>query len=142
MADYKDILAGTFGKLAGRVKDAAEGSGVAGVYARGADRAKAFGQITRLTLSLNGEHEELKRIYAEIGRLYFEQAKAAPEGFFVPLFEQAEKLTDSIKDKQAEINRLKSDYLESGEKDVEVEIGDFDDIVSAAEREAMEGEEH
>ena len=54
MADYKDILAGTFGKLAGRVKDAAEGSGVAGVYARGADRAKAFGQITRLTLSQRG----------------------------------------------------------------------------------------
>lgn len=142
MADYKDILAGTLGKLAGKVKDAAEGSGVVGVYAKGADRAKAFGQITKLTLSLNGEHEELKRVYAEIGRLYFEQAKAAPEGFFVPLFEQAEKLTDSIKDKQAEINRLKSDYLESGEKDVEVEIGDFDDIVSAAEREAMEGEEH
>ena len=142
MADYKDILTGTFGKLAGKVKDAADSSGVAGVYARGADRARAFGQITKLTLALNGEHEELKRVYAEIGRLYFEQAKAAPEGFFVPLFEQAEKLTDSIKDKQAEINRLKSDYLESGEKDVEVEIGDFDDIVSAAEREAMEGEEH
>ena len=142
MADYRDIFSGTLGKVVSRVKDAAESSGVADVYAQGAGRARAFGQIAKLSLAINGESEELKRVYAEIGRLYFEQAKAAPEGFFVPLFEQAEKLTDSIKDKQAEINRLKSDYLESGEKDVEVEIGDFDDIVSAAEREAMEGEEH
>ena len=138
MADYRDMLK----SLAAKAKDAADSSGVTGVYAKGAERARAFGQITKLTLDSNRDLEELSRVYAEIGRLYFEQAKAAPEGFFVPLFEQAEKLTDSIKDKQAEINRLKSDYLESGAKDVEVEIGDFDDIVSAAEREAMEGEEH
>ena len=142
MADYKELISGTLGtltKLGGKVKDVAANTGITDVYTKGADRAKAFAQITRLTLALNGEHEELKRVYAEIGRLYYEQAKAAPEGFFVPLFEQAEKLTDSIRAKQAEIDSLKTDYLDSAEKDVEVEIGDFDDIVSAAEREAMGG---
>lgn len=142
MADYKELISGTLGtltKLGGKVRDVAVNTGVTDVYTKGADRAKAFAQITKLTLALNSEHEELKRVYAEIGRLYFEQAKAAPEGFFVPLFEQAGRITDSIRQKQTEIDALKADYLEPGEKDVEVEIGDFDDIVSAAEREAMGG---
>lgn len=142
MADYKELINGTLStltKLGGKVRDVAVNTGVTDVYTKGADRAKAFAQITKLTLALNGEHEELKRVYAEIGRLYFEQAKAAPEGFFVPLFEQAGRITDSIRQKQTEIGALKADYLEPGEKDVEVEIGDFDDIVSAAEREAMGG---
>ncbi len=142
MADYKELISGTLGtltKLGGKVRDVAVNTGVTDVYTKGADRAKAFAQITKLTLALNSEHEELKRVYAEIGRLYFEQAKAAPEGFFVPLFEQAGRITDSIRAKQTEIGALKADYLEPGEKDVEVEIGDFDDIVSAAEREAMGG---
>ena len=103
MADYKEVLTGTFGKLADRVKDAADGSGLTGIYARGADRARAFGQITRLTLAINGELSELDRVFTEIGRLYYEQAKAAPDGFFVPLFEQAGKLSDSIRDKRAEV---------------------------------------
>lgn len=144
MADYKELISGTLGtltKLGGKVRDVAVNTGVTDVYTKGADRAKAFAQITKLTLALNSEHEELKRVYAEIGRLYFEQAKDAPEGFFVPLFEQAGRITDSIRAKQTEIDALKADYLEPDEKDVEVEIGDFDDIVSAAEREAMGGED-
>lgn len=137
MADYKDILTGTFGKLADRVKDAADSSGVAGVYARGADRAKAFGQLTRLTLALNGELTELNRVYTEIGRLYYDQAKSAPEGFFVPLFEQAGRLTAAISAKESEIAGLKSAYLESSEKAGDSSLSDFDDVVSAAERDAM-----
>ncbi len=139
MADYRELLSGTFGKLADKVKDVADSSGVSGVYARGADRAKAFGQITRLTLALNGDYTELNRVYTEIGRLYFEQAKAAPEGFFVPLFEQAGKLTASIRARQAEIDGLKSSYPEFGGKSQDTSASDFDDVVSAAEREAMNG---
>ena len=133
MADYKDILSGTFGRLAGKVRDAADSAGVLDVYAQGANRAKAFGQFTKLTLELNSEHEELKRIYTEIGRLYYEQAKAAPEGFFVPLFEQANRVTGKIQDKRAKIEALRSEAGIAGEPDIEVEFGDFDDVVSATE---------
>ncbi len=139
MADYKEVLTGTFGKLADRVKDAADGSGLTGIYARGADRARAFGQITRLTLAINGELSELDRVFTEIGRLYYEQAKAAPDGFFVPLFEQAGKLSDSIRDKRAEVDSLRASYPDYGTKAGGADIRDFDDIVSAAEREAMNG---
>ena len=137
MADYKDILSGTFGRLADKIKETASSTGVLDVYAQGANRAKAFGQLTKLTLELNGEHEELQRIYTEIGRLYYEQAKDAPEGFFVPLFEQANRVSDSIRAKRARIDELKEHYGVSEQSDIDVEIGDFDDVVSATEADGM-----
>ena len=133
MADYKDL----FGKLADKVKDVAETSGVMDVYAQGASRAKAFGQLTKLTVELNREQEELRDIYTEIGRLYYEQTKAAPQGVFVPLFEQARRATDGIRERRAKINELKEGSGLSGQDDIAVEIGDFDDIVSATEADGM-----
>jgi len=133
MADYKDL----FGKLAGKVKDVAETSGVMDVYAQGASRAKTFGQLTKLTVELNREHEELKRIYAEIGRLYYEQANAAPEGVFVPLFEQAGRVTDGIRERRAKIDALKESAGLTVQDDIDVEIGNFDDVVSATEADGM-----
>ena len=137
MADYKDILSGTLSRLADKVKETASSTGVLDVYAQGANRAKAFGQLTKLTLELNGEHEELQRIYTEIGRLYFEQAKDTPEGFFVPLFEQANRVSDNIRAKRAKIDELKEHYGVSEQSDIDVEIGDFDDVVSATEADGM-----
>lgn len=137
MADYKDILSGTIGKLAGKAKEAANASGVLDVYAQGTNRAKALGQIAKLSLELNGEHEELKRIYTEIGRLYFEQAREAPEGFFVPLFEQAERVSRNIREKRARIDALHETYGTPVQSDIDVEIGDFDDVVSATEADGM-----
>ena len=135
--EYKDLLTGTLGKVVGKVKDAADSTGVLDVYARGTDRAKAFGTVAKLSLELNGDYDELKRVYAEIGRLYYEQAKAAPDGFFVPLFEQAGKIGADIREKRAKIDALKERFGDAEHSDIEVEIGDFDDIVSAAEKEAM-----
>jgi len=137
MADYKDILSGTLGKFADRVKQAADSSGVLDVYAQGAGRAKAFGQLAKLSLELNGEHEELNRVYAEIGRLYYEQAREKPEGLFVPLFEQAGRITAGIRDRRAKIEELKAASGVTDEKDIDVEIGDFDDVVSATEADGM-----
>ena len=133
MADYKDL----FGKLADKVKDVAETSGVMDVYAQGANRAKAFGKLTKLTVELSREQEELKRIYTEIGRLYYEQHTAAPEGVFIPLFEQADRVSGGIRERQARIEALKESSGISGQDDIDVEIGDFDDVVSATEADGM-----
>lgn len=133
MSDYKEL----FGKLAGKVKEAADSSGVLDIYAQGTERAKALGQIAKLSIELKSEHDELQRIYTEIGRMYFEQAKAAPEGSFVPLFDQANRTAEKIRETRAKIDDLHAHYGESGERDIDVEIGDFDDIVSAAEADAM-----
>ena len=141
MADYKDIINGTIGNIVGKVKEVANSDKVRDIYEQGTARAKNYGRIAKLTLELNGDHEELKRVYTEIGKLYFDQSKYAPEGFFAPLFAQAGELIDRIITKEDEIAALKAESEAPAEvQDIEVEIVettmDFDDIVSATEDEA------
>ena len=132
MADYKDIIKGTPSSIAGKVKEVAESGTVRDIYDKGASRAKSYTRIAKLTLEMNGESEELKRVYTEIGKLYYEQAKDAPEGFFAPLFSQVKEISDSILAKEEEINAMKAEFeAECAAKDIDVEIGEFDDVVDA-----------
>ena len=164
MADYKDIINGTISTLVGKakefaasdtvtglvekVKNAAEESGVAKVYEDGASRTKAYARIAKLTLEVNGAHEELNRVYAEIGKLYYEQAKDAPEGYFAPLFAQAGELTQSILSKEDEVRALK-DSIDAArtEKKAEAEaydnaeIADFEQIVDATANDGSASED-
>lgn len=156
MADYKDRINDTISTLVGkarefaasdtvtglvdRVKSAAEESGVARVYEDGASRTKAYARIAKLTLAVNSAHEELNRVYAEIGKLYYEQAKDAPEGYFAPLFAQADVLAQGILEKENEVQSLK-DAIETARiaradkaaAELGVDIADFEEIVDATE---------
>ena len=142
MADYKEL----FGSLVNKAKDVMESSGVAEVYQKGASRTKAYSRIARLTLDLNGQADELRKVYTEIGKLYFEQARDNPQGCFAPLFAQAGKLLDELKAKETELDELKAGLREEKEeKDIEVEITqeiqDFDQVVNATETEGKGGGE-
>ena len=70
MSDYMDLINGTLKNIAEKVKDAAEATGVREVYEQGIERTKSYGTIARLTVGINSDTEELKRVYQEIGRLY------------------------------------------------------------------------
>lgn len=139
MADYKDIIAGTIKNLAGKVKDVAESSTVRGIYEHGAERAKAYGSIAKLTLEISGDTEELRRAYTEIGKLYFEQARENPEGFFAPLFEKVEEINARIHSNEDAIAELKEQITAEGEADISVDIdistdddaADFDEVVDS-----------
>ena len=133
MADYKDIIAGTIKNLAGKVKDVAESGTVRGIYEQGAERAKAYGTIAKLTLEVNGDAEELKRVYTEIGKLYFEQNRENPEGFFTSLFSQVEEINARIHEKEDTINELKARLEADKAADIDIEIGDCEDIVDSTE---------
>ena len=133
MADYKDIITGTIKNLAGKAKDFAESSTVRGIYEHGAERAKAYGSIAKLTLEISGDTEELKRAYTEIGKLYFEQNRENPEGFFTSLFSQVEEINARIHEKEDTINELKARLEADKAADIDVEIGDFEDIVDSTE---------
>lgn len=134
MADYKDIISGTINNLVGKVKEAAESGTVRNIYEQGASRAKNYGRIAKLSLEMNGDAEELRRVYTEIGKLYYEQAKDDPQGFFAPLFTQAEELSAKIIAKEEEINNLKASCTsEEAEGDIDVEICEFEEVVSATE---------
>lgn len=140
MADYKDIINGTLSSLVDKVKEVANSDKVRNIYEQGTSKAKSYGRIAKLSLELNGDSEELKRIYNEIGKLYYEQAKDAPEGFFAPLFAQAAELNERIAAKEEEIEALKaeSETDEDVEVDIEVELVEepadpFEEVVAATE---------
>ena len=130
MASYKDIITGTLNNIAGKVKEAAESGAIRDIYEHGASRAKSYGQIAKLSLEINGDSEELKKVYAEIGRLYYDQAKEAPEGYFAPLFEQAGTLIAGINDKQAQIQAMKKEFEAENAPAVDA---DFESVVDETE---------
>lgn len=159
MADYKDIITGTLTNLVGKVKEvaespnvkeavdkvkaaaedtvgkvkaAAEGSTVKEVCDQGANRVKSYGRIAKLSLEMNGDYEELKRVYTEIGKLCYDQFKDAPEGFFAPLFAQVEEISARIERSEAEIEAMKAEAGCQEEPDISVEIV-ADSVEDAAE---------
>ena len=136
MANYRDIINGTLSTLAGKVKDVAETTGVRGIYDRGVSRAQSYARVAKLSLAINGDSEELKKVYTEIGKLYFEQERSDPQGIYAALFRQAEEITARLKEKKDELDAMKAEYeAEKAAEGIEVEIGDFEDIVSATEDE-------
>ena len=159
MADYKDIITGTISNImgkvkevaespnvkeavdkvkaaaedtVGKVKEAAEGSTVKEVCEQGASRVKSYGRIAKLNLEMNGDYDELKRVYTEIGKLCYDQFKDAPEGFFAPLFAQVEEISARIERSEAEIEAMKAEAGCQEEPDISVEIV-ADSVEDAAE---------
>lgn len=131
MADYKDIIAGTIKSLAGKVKDVAESNTVRGLYEHGAERAKAYGAIAKLSLEISGDTEELKRAYTEIGKLYFEENRENPEGFYQALFANVEEINARIHANEDAINEIKAQIEAEDAADIDVEVGSFEDIVDS-----------
>lgn len=150
MSSYKDILAGALGSLGSKVKEVAESDAVRSlgskvrsvaesdtvrsVYEQGSERVKNVAKVAKLTVSTNRDSEELKKVYTEIGKLYFEENRYAPASPFTGLFAQAEALIGLLREKEAELAEMKADY-EAARGGIEVEIGDFEDIVNATENE-------
>lgn len=133
MANYKDIITGTLNNLVSKAKEVADNGTVRNIYEQGSTRAKAYARIAKLGLEVNGDTEELRRVYTEIGKLYYEENRDNPQGFFAPLFQQAEELTERIRAKSDEMDALKAEAAQTADKDLEVEIGDFEDVVSSTE---------
>ena len=178
MADYKDIITGTISNImgkvkevaespnvkeavdkvkaaaegtVGKVKEAAEGSTVKEVCDQGANRVKSYGRIAKLSLEMNGDYEELKRVYTEIGKLCYDQFKDAPEGDFAPLFAQVEEISARIERSEAEIEAMKAeadisveivaDSVEDAAEEFKAAAEEFQNIVDATETEGSATEE-
>ena len=114
--------------IAGRAADATRG--IAGVAA---EKAKAGGRIAKLTMDIAKEKEDMKKTFLEIGKLYYDTHKDAPEGFFSQLCEEIALAEKSVAAKQAELDELKASFTTPENPDVEVE---FEEIVGEAEAEA------
>lgn len=136
MAGYKDMLSGTIRSISDKVKEVSEAGGVKEIYSRGAERARSYAHAAKLSLQINGESEELRKVYAEIGKLFFEQNEAAPGALYEGLFARADELRAALRGKEDEIRAIRESFeAEKAEKsgEIEVEIGNFEDVVDATE---------
>lgn len=157
MADLKDIIQGTLNTVADKLKEAdipgklkeadivnkvkegVKGSAVYDVYEKGAERAKDYGHALKLTLEMNGESEELKKVYAEIGKLYYQANNDNPHGVYAPLFAQADELIAGILDKDEQVKAMKASIEDDYDgQDIDVQIWNFDDVVDATENDGSD----
>ena len=93
-----------------------------------ADQAKKLTRQAKLSIELNAEKDRQKKIFADIGRLYFETHRENPEGFFVQLVEEAAVAAESIAAKEAELAELKAT-----QEDAPLDDSDFETVVSETE---------
>ena len=137
--ELKDKILAVLNQATEGARDVAgqAGEGVRGFASTAAETAKAGGRIAKLAMEIAGEKEALKKTYQEIGRLYYETAKDAPDGFFVQLFEEARLGEQSVADKEAELQKLKAGFQKT-EPEVTVE---FEEVVDKAEAEVNEAAE-
>ena len=133
MADYKDMLKETLNNLGEMAKDitdtatekAREFTGTATDFAKEfkdtatekareftgdpvkdlTDKAKKIRTNTRLAFEASGVNEDLKKVYMEIGKLYYETSDAESGSYFEPLFRKARKLNEQLD----ELNRQMSE---------------------------------
>lgn len=99
--------------------------------------AMSGGRMAKLAMEIASEKEALKKTYQEIGRLYYETAKDAPDGFFIQLFEEVRLGEQSVADKENELNELKNSF----QKFVPQVTVEFEAVVGQAEAEAEKAEE-
>lgn len=143
--EVKDVVLSTLGQAVDGAKGfagkAAEGAKtVAGTVA---DKAKSGGSIVRLSMDAATARENLKKVYLEIGKLYYELHKDAPDETFAQLFEEVRQTEELIVAKEAELSGHKDNIKESFNAPAAFPAGadddgaaDFADVVEQAEAEA------
>lgn len=150
MSSYKEFLSDALNSLGGMVKEVADSDAVRGisskvrevaesekvrsVYEQGAERVKNVAKVAKLTVATGRDSEELKKVYAEIGKLCFEENRHAPRAPYEGLFAQAEELIASLRSKEEELGAMKAEH-DASRGDIEVEVGDFETVVNATENE-------
>lgn len=131
MANYRSMIKGTASALGNKakekIKSAAQSNKVRSVYDRSSTTARCYANIAKLNVKINGELEEQKKVFVEIGRLYFDQHRNDPEDYFVPLFEELAAMDQKIEALRTELYEAKASIAAAKEKTLEVEIIDFKD---------------
>ena len=127
--NLKNKLLSTLGQATDGARDLA---GKASEGAKNlADKAKDMGRIAKLNMEIATEKENMNKAFTEIGRMYYDAHKDAPDTLFLQLCEEIALAEKTIANKQGEIELLKG----NGEPDVTVE---FEEVVGEAEQ-AAEG---
>lgn len=102
-----------------------------------AEQTKRLARIAKLNLEISAEKDNIKKSYIELGKLYYETHKDAPEGFFTQLCEEVTAAHAVIAEKEAELEELKASVSEADEPICDP---DFETVVAETEAEAADEE--
>lgn len=101
------------------------------------DKTKDAARLAKLTVSLTGEKDALRKAYIELGKAYYEEHHNDAEGLYAQLVEEVDAVNARIEEMQAEIDALKGSFHVSedasfenvvaqdeddGDEDISVEI--------------------
>ena len=127
MADYKNMIKGTLSVLGNKAKNYVESGALKDTYDRGTTTAKCYANIAKLNVQINGELEEQKKAFLEIGRLYYDMHRNDPEPRFAGLFEQISEIDAKIETMREELFAAKA-AVETAKSnpDISVEIVEED----------------
>ena len=127
MADYKNMIKGTLNVLGNKAKNYVESGALKDTYDRGTTTAKCYANIAKLNVQINGELEEQKKAFLEIGRLYYDMHRNDPEPRFAGLFEQISEIDAKIETMREELFAAKA-AVETAKSnpDISVEIVEED----------------
>ncbi|MEG1632969.1 MAG: hypothetical protein RR314_02840 [Oscillospiraceae bacterium] len=120
--DFKEAFKATVNGVADIARDIAVGAG---------DKAKSLGRTAKLSMEQSAERENARKVYTEIGRLYYETNRKDPGEFFVQLFDEVTLANDRIEAIDRELAELKK---AGGDDDCT--DASFEDVVDADEQEA------
>ena len=119
--ELKDVFFNTLGTVAGKTRGFAE---------KAADKAKDVARIAKLNMELTAEKDTIEKAYLEIGKLYYETHKNAPDGFFVQLCDEIALANDNITKILSELDDLKTNVTAKGD-DIQVEFTEVTEDVAA-----------
>ena len=101
-------------------------------YANAAmDKTKDAARLAKLTVSLTGEKDALKKAYIELGKAYYEEHHNDAEGLYAQLVEEVDAVNARIEEMQAEIDALKGSFHVS-------EDASFENVVAQDENDGDE----
>lgn len=108
MADYKSILKGTINSVSKKAKDYIENGSLRDAYDKGSTAARCYADIAKLTLQINGELEDQKKIFIEIGRLCYSENRDHPSDAYAELFDELKASDDKIEAMRTELEAAKA----------------------------------
>ena len=108
MADYKSMIKGTISAVGKKAKDYVESGALKDAYDRSSTTAMCYANIAKLNLQINGELEEQKKVFIEIGRLCYDEHRDAPDARYAQLFEELQAMDEKIETMREELEAAKA----------------------------------
>lgn len=111
--ELKDTVMGAVGMAAMKTRDFAE---------KASDKVKLTTRITKLNVEINSQKNSIEKNYTELGKIYYDLHKNAPESMFVRLFDDIRVANENIARLENEINELKVSCTSDNDGSIEVEF--------------------